>query len=172
MEWDANLNDTLPNCTTAACANAVQIWRDGVGPTDDEILRAFSRWGSKHKHVMRGFWRDGLGGLKIKCFARLADRAEVGEAIDRFGCAYLSMGEVSGVKNHVVLAIDAGLEGITFVTWGRVQQMVWAEYEAKVKQAYAFSPKWSWKMAWWQIKNDPTWWAFLALIPLIGWAAL
>lgn len=43
--WGMMLNDTLGDCTIAACAHAVQVWtRDQVTPPDSLVLSTYEQW--------------------------------------------------------------------------------------------------------------------------------
>lgn len=182
-QWHSFGNDKLADCCIAAVANADMLW-DNADESTDEALAAFKAWcndgrdgGCDTTSVLRNWFWHGFGDKRLGCFGRLApgNTVQLTKAIKTFGCALVSFTSFPGATpgNHMTLGIRTDDTGITVVTWGQEVHLTWAEYKAAASQAHAISPKWSWLIAWWQIRNDPTWWVFIvtALLALAGIAS-
>ena len=108
--WGMMLNDSLGDCTCAACGHAVQVWtlNADIEETvpDSAILGAYEQWcgynpadpstdqGGIELDVLTDWRKDGLAGHPLTAFAavNVADPEEVRQAINLFGGVYIGLG--------------------------------------------------------------------------------
>jgi hypothetical protein len=105
--WGMMLNDSLGNCTCAACGHAIQAWtanasKEATVP-DSAILAAYEAFcgydtrdpstdqGGVELDVLNGFRKTGVGGHKITAYAALTPKnaTQAKEALDLFGLLYV-----------------------------------------------------------------------------------
>lgn len=149
--WPMLLNDTLPDCGVAACGHAIQLWT-GKAPSDADIQIAEDRFSATDyaSKVLWGWAWRGIGGHKLGGYARIRPD-QVGDAVARFGCAYVAL-NWPGVGGHAVLVISVG-DGVTFVTWGREVTVSSADFAAWFNEAYAIAQHWHPILLWWTLRN-------------------
>jgi hypothetical protein len=110
------LNDSLGDCTIAACGHAVQVWTLNAAPTaageqtvpNSDILAMYEQWcgynprdpstdqGGIELDVLANWRKNGFGKYKHKMLAFAAvntgNLAEVHQAINLFGGVYIGLG--------------------------------------------------------------------------------
>ena len=109
--WGMMLNDTLGDCTIAACAHAVQVWTAARLPSseytvaDSVVLSAYEAWdgydpnnhdtdqGGIELDVLTDWKANGLGDHGLEAFAavNVKNQDEVKTAIDLFGGVYIGL---------------------------------------------------------------------------------
>ena len=148
VTWTPLLNDSEPDCCIAACGHAVQLWT-GKAPSDAEIQTAqdqFSGLDSWSKPLW-GWWRRGIGGHRLGGFARIRP-AQIPDAVQRFGCAYVCFNNFQGVSRHCVLQLAGG-----FVSWGKEYSFAAAPLPWDIDCAWAIAPRYHPILLWWTIRN-------------------
>lgn len=165
--WTPLGNDSIPDCTIAACGHAVQLWT-GNAPSAESVQSAFKAWCSGECNVGLTLWRwwwNGLGGHHVGGFATLRGRDELRQASNKFGCAYVSMKRFMDATDHTILVIAMNANGLTCVSWGAEYPLSWADYDRDVNRAYAIAQRWKPVLAWWCIKNN--WKLQVSLLPVV-----
>ena len=162
-------NDSLGDCTIAALAHAVTLFRGLVGKTDILSQQAVVKL---YMHLTGGvdsglneldvlnYWRKtAVGGDKILAFATIdvKNHTHVQQAIQLFGGVYLGFqvqqnciqafdartpwtpGPLTN-DGHAVFATGYDPDGVTVLTWGNTQKATWAWWDECVDEAYAILP--------------------------------
>ncbi len=162
-------NDEFGDCTIAAAAHAVTVFRGLVGERHvlrrEAVIDLYFRLtggadtGLPALEVLK-FWRShGLADDRILAFARIDPRrhADVKQAMRLFGGIYLGFvvpeacvdqferrqrwtpGPSTG-SGHAVFAVEYDASSLTVLTWGRTQAAGWDWWDACVDEAYAILP--------------------------------
>jgi len=107
-KWGMMLNDSLGDCTIAACAHAIQVWTRPWGmvtPSDSVVLDAYQRWdgydpkipssdlGGNPLIVLNRWRTEGLGGHKILSYVapQPQNMDHIKWAIAIFGGVYIGL---------------------------------------------------------------------------------
>jgi hypothetical protein len=162
-------NDTLGDCTIAALAHAVTIYRGLVGK---EKIISKAAVVKLYMHLTGGidsglveldvlnYWRKhAVSGDEILAFVSIdpKNHTHIQQAIKLFGGVYLGFqvqencveefdahqpwkpGPLTN-DGHAVLAVGYDHNGVTVLTWGNTQQGTWAWWDECVDEAYAILP--------------------------------
>lgn len=172
--WQMFANDLYGDCVIAAVGNADIQW-DGIPPgSTDEAIKTFHDWCQDcpcdTRTVLWKWWKKGFNGRKLWTFGKLSKTniGQVRKAVDKFGCVLVSVNSFMDVPgDHMVLGVKTDDKCITCVSWAQEWTIPWDEYKATLKQPHAISLKWSWLIAYWQIRNEFTWWVFVATLGLV-----
>lgn len=162
-------NDQLNDCTIAAVAHALTVYRGLTGKKSILTLPVISKF---YYHLTGGidsglveldvlnYWRKtGVGKEKILGFVTVnpKNHTHVKQAIQLFGGVYLGfqvpqhcMQQFDARKpwtpgpltkdGHAVYAVGYTAKGVTVLTWGNTQQGTWGWWDECVDEAYAILP--------------------------------
>jgi hypothetical protein len=162
-------NDTLGDCTCAAVAHAITIYRGLVGK---DVIMGKTAVVKLYMHLTGGvdsglneldvlnYWRQKtVSGEKILAYASVdvKNHTHVKQAIQLFGGVYLGfqvqencVQEFDARKpwtpgpltndGHAVYAIAYDAAGVTVLTWGNTQKATWGWWNECVDEAYAILP--------------------------------
>lgn len=173
MTWEAYDNDNgVPDCTVVAAANAVGLWTLEF-PTQDQVTKAYKDYCGANpcdpETLLFRWLAEGIAGHHIHAFAKLSSQAEARTAIEKFGCAFLSVnGQFLGIDaaagKHTILAIAYDDQGLTAVSYGQEVPITWNHYDQVIDQAYAISEDFDpWVIAM-ALKNDWRLWVLLGVL--------
>lgn len=162
-------NDTLGDCTIAAVAHAITVYR---GKVDSKTILAKQAVVKLYYHLTGGldtglneldvlnFWQSNkVSGDEILAFVKIdpKNHTHVQQAIQLFGGVYLGFqvqqnaiqefdarqpwtpGPLTN-DGHAVYAVAYDPNGVTVLTWGNTQQGTWAWWDECVDEAYAILP--------------------------------
>ncbi|MFI4935402.1 MAG: hypothetical protein ACHP7N_12330 [Caulobacterales bacterium] len=162
-------NDTLGDCTIAALAHAITLYR---GLTAQRKIMAKTAVTKLYFHLTGGvdsglneldvlnYWqKTTVDGDKILAYATIdpKNHTHVQQAIQLFGGVYLGFqvqqnaiqefdarqpwtpGPLTN-DGHAVFATGYDGDGVTVLTWGNTQQATWAWWDECVDEAYAILP--------------------------------
>ena len=162
-------NDSLGDCTIAALAHAITLFRGRVGTKRIMDKQAVVKL---YMHLTGGvdsglneldvlnYWRQHrVDGDAILAFATIdaKNQEHVKQAIRLFGGVYLGFQvQENCVKEfdagqpwtpgpltqdgHAVFAVSYDSTGVTVLTWGNTQKATWAWWDECVDEAYAILP--------------------------------
>lgn len=162
-------NDRLGDCTIAALAHAITVYRGLVG---SERIMAQQAVIKLYMHLTGGvdsglneldvlnYWRQtAVDGDKILAFVKLdpKNHTHVQQAIQLFGGVYLGFQVQQNCiqefdahqpwtpgpltqDGHAVFAVGYDPNQLTVLTWGSTQQATWAWWDECVDEAYAILP--------------------------------
>jgi hypothetical protein len=124
--WGMMLNDTLGDCTIAACGHAVQVWTANTGSEvtlpNATIEKYYEEWdgyvpgdpstdnGGIELDVLNDWKKQGLAGHKLMAFAdpRFANLTEVRQSIALFGGVYIGLAMPLTAQTQDVWDVVAG----------------------------------------------------------------
>jgi hypothetical protein len=162
-------NDTLGDCTIAALAHAITVYRGKIGT--DKIMSKLAIV-KLYYHLTGGpdsglneldvlnYWRTHkVATDEILAYVKIdpKNHAHVQQAIQLFGGVYLGFqvqqncvqefdarqpwtpGPLTN-EGHAVYAVGYDANGVTVLTWGNTQQGTWAWWDECVDEAYAILP--------------------------------
>jgi hypothetical protein len=162
-------NDTLSDCTIAALAHAVSVYRGLIGvqkimPKQDVVKVYMHLTGGVdsglHELDVLNYWRThAVSGDKILAYASIDEKnhTHVQQAIQLFGGVYVGFqvqqnclqefnahqpwtpGPLT-TDGHAVFAVAYDSTGVTVLTWGSTQKATWAWWDECVDEAYAILP--------------------------------
>lgn len=162
-------NDTLGDCTIAALAHAVTVYRGLVGiksiMAKQNVVKVYMHLtggidsGLNELDVLN-YWRGkAVAGDRILAYAavNVKNHAHVQQAIQLFGGVYLGfqvqqncLQDFNAHKpwtpgplthdGHAVYAVAYDAAGVTVLTWGNTQKATWAWWDECVDEAYAILP--------------------------------
>jgi hypothetical protein len=162
-------NDTLGDCTIAALAHAITVYR---GLVSDRRIMPVAAVEKLYFHLTGGvdsgldllnvanYWRQkAVDGDKILGFASIdpKNHTHVQQAIQLFGGVYLGFQVQAGAQDqfeahqpwipapltkdgHAVFAVGYDHNGVNVLTWGSSQKGTWAWWDECVDEAYAILP--------------------------------
>ena len=162
-------NDTLGDCTIAALAHAVTIYRGLIGQKDIMAKNAIVKL---YMHLTGGvdsglneldvlnYWRQhSVAKDKILAYISIdpKNHTHVQQAIQLFGGVYLGFQVQQNCiqefdarqpwtpgpltqDGHAVFAVGYDPKTVTVLTWGNTQQATWAWWDECVDEAYAILP--------------------------------
>lgn len=162
-------NDSLGDCTIAALAHAVTVYR---GLLDTQKIMAKQDEVKLYMHLTGGvdsglneldvinYWRQhAVSGDKILAFASIEvkNHTHVRQAIQLFGGVYLGFQVQQNCiqefnarqpwtpgpltqDGHAVFVVAYDSTGVTVLTWGNTQKATWAWWDDCVDEAYAILP--------------------------------
>lgn len=151
-DWGMAGNDTKPDCVIAACCHALVSWgypKATDAQVEDAFLAFCDDTACYPSQVMHDWLAFGIAGVRIKCMARLSI-ANIAAAIARFRGAYADIILPGGLR-HAVWVIRHDDTEVRYVTWGYELVTDKATFAAQWDGGYAVSPKWSWRIAWWNL---------------------
>lgn len=152
--WTAN-NGPMTTVPDSAILSAYEQW-DGYNPSDPSTDQ-----GGVELDVLNDWRKNGLDGHEIDgyAYATIGSQTEIQQAIYLFGGLYIGVelpnvafqqsvwdvtpddGGIAG--GHCVYIVGYDAEGLTCITWGKLQKMTWAWWAKYVDEAYAIlSPDW------------------------------
>jgi hypothetical protein len=163
-------NDTLGDCTIAALAHAITVYRALVGK---ETIMSKTAVVKLYMHLTGGvdsglneadvlnYWRQHpVSGDEILTYASVdaKNHTHVEQAIRLFGGVYLGFQVQQNCiedfdahkpwtpapltnDGHAVLAVAYDQNGVTVLTWGNTQQATWAWWDECVDEAYVLLPQ-------------------------------
>lgn len=162
-------NDTLGDCTIAALAHAITVYRGVVGKkkivSKANVVKLYMHLtggvdsGLNELDVLN-YWRQNkVSGDEILTYVALSPKNHnhVEQAIHLFGGVYLGFqvqenciqefdahqpwtpGKLT-TDGHAVYAVGYDQNGVTVLTWGNTQQGTWAWWDECVDEAYAILP--------------------------------
>ena len=147
---------TLPDAQIIAAYSAITGYNPVTGANDN---------GANELDVLRYWQTVGVGGHKAVAYAAcdIADQADIEDCINLFGFAYIGFlvpasaeqqfganqpwdvvaNDGGIVGGHAVIPVAYDAQGVTVVTWGRLQRMSWAFWRKYVEEAYGVVlPEW------------------------------
>jgi hypothetical protein len=162
-------NDTLGDCTIAAAAHAITIYRGLIGQENimasADVVKLY--WdltggvdtGLAELDVLKYWQQTGIGGETILAYASVdpKNHSHVEQAIQLFGGVYLGFqvqqncvqefdahepwtpGALTN-DGHAVFAVAYDANTVTVLTWGSTQQATWDWWDECVDEAYAILP--------------------------------
>jgi hypothetical protein len=162
-------NDTLGDCTIAALAHAVTIYRGLVGKkkimTKQEVVRLYLHLaggidsGLNELDVLN-YWRHHpVSGDEIIAYVSIdvKNHIHVQQAVQIFGGVYLGFqvqrnciqefeahqpwtpGPLTQ-DGHAVFVVAYDAAGVTVLTWGNIQKATWSWWDECVDESYAILP--------------------------------
>ena len=163
-------NDTLGDCTIAALAHAITVYR-GLTATK-KVIMSKQNVVKLYMHLTGGvdsglneldvlnYWRqNSVDGDKILSFVSISPKnhTHVQQAIQLFGGVYLGFQVQQNCvqefdthqpwtpgpltsDGHAVYAVGYDQNQLTVLTWGNTQQATWAWWDECVDEAYAILP--------------------------------
>jgi hypothetical protein len=162
-------NDTLGDCTIAALAHAITVYRGKIGklkvmPTNTIVklyrhLTGGADTGLNELDVLN-YWRaHKVATDEILAYVRIDPRnhTHVQQAIQLFGGVYIGFQVQQNAiadfnvrkawtpgtllnEGHAVYAVGYDQNNVTVLTWGNTQQGTWAWWDECVDEAYAILP--------------------------------
>lgn len=162
-------NDRYGDCTVAALAHAVTVYRGRLGQESvmekQDVIKLYLHLtkgadsGLAELDVLNYWRRHAAGGEKIMAYASIdpKNHAHVQHAIQLFGGVYLGFQVPEGCEEqfdagtpwvpgklttdgHAVFATGYDADGVTVLTWGKLQKGTWAWWDECVDEAYALLP--------------------------------
>lgn len=162
-------NDRLGDCTIAALAHAVTVYRGLLGHKrvmgESAVVKLYMKLsggidsGLNMLDVVNYWRKHSEGGDKILAYAKLDPKHHdhVKQAIQLFGGVYLGFQCQADVlkdfdakqpwtpgkltqDGHAVYAVGYDPDHVTVLTWGSTQQGTWAWWDECVDEAYAILP--------------------------------
>jgi len=163
-------NDTLGDCTIAAMAHAITLFRGLIGSkkvimSQQDVVKLYMHLtggvdsGMNELDVLNYWQSNAVDGDKILAFATInpKNHTHVQQAIQLFGGVYLGFQVQQNcvqefdnhqpwtpgpltTDGHAVFATSYDTNGVTVLTWGNVQQATWAWWDECVDEAYAILP--------------------------------
>jgi hypothetical protein len=162
-------NDVYGDCTIAALAHAVTVYRGLVGrvriPSRHGVVALYLKLTGGQDSGMNeldvlNYWRNHqVAGDAILGYAAVdhKDRRHVKQAIQLFGGLYIGFNVQEGAVEdfeagrpwkagppdgggHAVYVVGYTPQGVTVLTWGGVQRATWGWWDAQVEEAYAILP--------------------------------
>lgn len=162
-------NDTLGDCTCAAVAHAIGVYRGLTGSkaimAKADVVKLYNRLtggvdsGLNELDVLNYWRKTAVDGDAIVAYVSIdpKNHTHVQQAIDLFGGVYLGfqvqancIQEFNAHKawtpgkltndGHAVFATGYTAAGGTVLTWGAAQQFTWAWWDECVDEAYAILP--------------------------------
>lgn len=162
-------NDALGDCTIAAVAHAITVYRGMVGSQTIMTKQAVTKL---YMHLTGGvdsglnefdvlnYWRQhAVDHEKIIAYAKVdpKNHTHVQQAIQLFGGVYIGFQVQQNCveafnahqpwtpgpltqDGHAVYAVGYDQTGVTVLTWGNTQQGTWAWWDECVDEAYAILP--------------------------------
>jgi hypothetical protein len=162
-------NDSLGDCTIAALAHAVTVFRGVIGRKKiwdkQAVVKLYLHLtggvdsGLNELDVLNYWQSHSASGDKILAFASIdvKNHTHVQQAIQLFGGVYLGFvvqqnciqefdarqpwtpGPLTQ-DGHAVFAVAYDSAGVTVLTWGNTQKATWAWWDECVDEAYAILP--------------------------------
>jgi hypothetical protein len=162
-------NDTLGDCTIAALAHAVTVYRGLLGTESimpkGAVVKLYMHLtggidsGLNELDVLNHWRQTSVSGDKILAYATIdvKNHTNIQQAIRLFGGVYLGFqvqakciqefdarqpwtpGPLTH-DGHAVFAVAYDASGVTVLTWGNTQQATWAWWDECVDEAYAILP--------------------------------
>jgi hypothetical protein len=162
-------NDSLGDCTIAALAHAVTVFRGVIGRRKiwdkQAVVKLYLHLtggvdsGLNELDVLNYWQSHSASGDKILAFASIdvKNHTHVQQAIQLFGGVYLGFvvqqnciqefdarqpwipGPLTQ-DGHAVFAVAYDSAGVTVLTWGNTQKATWAWWDECVDEAYAILP--------------------------------
>jgi hypothetical protein len=162
-------NDTLGDCTIAALAHSVTVYRGLLGTqkimAKQDVVKLYLHLtdgvdsGLVELDVLNYWRKHTVSGDKILAYASIDvnNHTHIQQAIQLFGGVYLGfhvqencLEEFYAHKpwtpgrlthdGHAVFAIAYDSTGLTVLTWGNTQRATWAWWDDCVDEAYAILP--------------------------------
>jgi hypothetical protein len=162
-------NDTLGDCTIAALAHAITVYRGLVGNqkimTGQSVVKLYLHLsggvdsGLNELDVLNYWRKTSVGGDKILAYASIdaKNHTHVMQAIELFGGVYLGFQVQKNCieqfnarqpwtpgplthDGHAVYAVGYDAAGVTVLTWGNTQKATWGWWDECVDEAYAILP--------------------------------
>jgi hypothetical protein len=162
-------NDQYGDCTIAALAHAVTVYRGRLGQRSvmaaKDVVKFYLKMtkgadtGLVELDVLNYWRKHVVGGEKITAYAKLdiKNRTHVQQAIQLFGGVYIGFQVQEGCEQqfdertpwvpgqltangHAVFATAYDGDGLTVLTWGNTQKATWAWWDECVDEAYAILP--------------------------------
>jgi len=162
-------NDSLGDCTIAALAHAITVYRGKVSkliiPPVNQITKLYFHLtggvdsGLNELDVLNYWRKTSFSGDKILAFATIdpKNHTHVQQAIQLFGGVYLgfqvqqnAVADFDARKpwtpgtltndGHAVYAVAYDANGVTVLTWGNTQAATWGWWDECVDEAYAILP--------------------------------
>ena len=159
-------NDTLGDCTIAALAHAVTVYRGLLGKktimAKQDVIKLYMHLtggvdsGLNELDVLNYWHQNKVDGDEIITYAAIdvKNHTHLEQAIHLFGGVYLGfqvqencIQEFDAHKpwtpgrltsdGHAVFAVAYDQKGVTVLTWGSTQQATWAWWDECVDEAYA-----------------------------------
>jgi len=162
-------NDTLGDCTIAAMAHAITVFRGLLGKhtimTKQAVVKLYQHLtggpdtGLNELDVLN-YWRQNkVSGDEILAYIAVnpKNHTHVQQAIKLFGGVYLGFqvqqncvqefdahqpwtpGPLTN-DGHAVVSVAYDQNGVTVLTWGNTQQATWAWWDECVDESYAILP--------------------------------
>jgi len=162
-------NDTLGDCTIAALAHAITVYRGVLGleqiPTTQNVIKLYMHLtggvdsGLAELDVLNYWRKHKVSGDKILAYASIdvKNHIHIQQAIQLFNGVYLGFQVQQNCveqfnahqpwtpapltkDGHAVFAIAYDATGLTVLTWGNIQKATWAWWDECVDEAYAILP--------------------------------
>jgi hypothetical protein len=163
-------NDSLGDCTIAALAHAVTVYRGLIGRSrhimpEKAVVKLYFHLSGGQDTGLREFdvlnyWRKhAVSNDRILAYASIdpKNHTHVQQAVQLFGGVYLGFQVQQNClqqfeahqpwtpgpltnDGHAVLAVGYDQNGVTVLTWGNTQQATWAWWDECVDEAYAILP--------------------------------
>jgi hypothetical protein len=162
-------NDVLGDCTIAAMAHAVTVYRGLIGkrfimPQHDVAKTYLHLTGGIDTGLnaldVLNYWRKhAVGGDRIYAFTKVdhRDHKHVQQAMQLFGGVYVGFqvqehcvedfvarqpwtGGVLTTEGHAVYAVGYDQTYVTMLTWGNTQRATWGWWDNCVDEVYAIIP--------------------------------
>lgn len=162
-------NDRYGDCTIAALAHAVTVFRGRLGHktvmASQDVVKLYLRLtkgadtGLVELDVLNYWRKHAAAGEKISAYASIdpKNHTHVQQAITLFGGVYLGFQVQEGCEQqfdertpwipgkltasgHAVFVTGYDADGVTVLTWGNQQKGTWAWWDECVDEAYALLP--------------------------------
>ncbi len=163
-------NDSLGDCTIAAVAHAITVYRGLISKTREVMpqtavvklyrhLTGGPDTGLNELDVLNHWRQKAVGGDKILAFVKIdpKNHTHIQQAIQIFGGVYLGFQVQQNCEQefdarapwtpgpltqdgHAVFAVGYDQNTITVLTWGNTQQATYAWWDECVYEAYAILP--------------------------------
>jgi hypothetical protein len=163
-------NDTLGDCTIAALAHAITVYRGLVGAkhimTRQAVIKLYYHLSGGvdsglNEFDVLNYWRKtSVSTEKILAYVSVdpKNHTHVKQAIQMFGGCYLGFQVQQNCQEefdahkpwtpgpltndgHAVLAVGYDQNALTVLTWGNTQQATWDWWDECVDEAYAILPQ-------------------------------
>ncbi len=162
-------NDTRGDCTIAALAHAITVYRGLIGKkkimSEADVVKLYMHLtngvdsGLNELDVLNYWCKKAVSGDEILAFVSISPKnhTHVKQAIKLFGGVYLGFqvqencikdfdarkpwqpGKLTN-DGHAVFAVEYDKSGVTVLTWGNTQQATWGWWDECVDEAYAILP--------------------------------
>jgi hypothetical protein len=162
-------NDTYGDCTIAALAHAVTVFRGLIGKKKiwdaKSVIKTYMHLtggidsGLNELDVLNYWHSHSVDGDKILAYASIGvkNHTHIKQAIQLFGGVYIGfqvqqncVEEFNAGKpwtpgpltndGHAVFVTEYDSKGVTVLTWGKTQKATWAWWDECVDEAYAILP--------------------------------